>query len=828
MTVIASKPPSGHVVWGEGFGLEKRHGIEMVDGNSGEKIEPSDVSSEALESPSDSVGSVISRGSSDSISRDDPPPLTAAEQRAENRRRRRMREDLARSMNMDDEESLRLLELLSEMMPDPSRMSTAEHIGDRLEHAMGEMRARHPRLVFTRRTRSPIDITDPKRFFMENADFAAMMDSEEDLLRALVVNDRARAGYERWLLEHEAVRSMLLTELVRRQTLNEQWRHLLPKFMLPVYSMVYEAGVKAKDLQVNSRLFNKVRDLLVEWSGGMIDKEALSLAAERTEDEFLAAVKSDKEDGSGSDESFEACQERLRFALAEARDDLSELVSMEGDEFDIEEAKRRVDRLVTAISIEAGMDSGGRLVFASVDSFMDVIAARRRSRRGNVVADAVEGSSGEGAAVEAVSEVEVSRDIEDVSDEAGPEEGELVDAGESEADEAVEVEAEAMDGPASDSFGPDIPEDLFGPDSLEDDDDLEEGGVDVPSDDSDHPFRESESEPGESSGDEAGAGEPLEGVKTADTDSGVQGSGSEGEFDFEADPELAPVGEGPPSFDPEDLDSWPSDTLAVRRIAPGLARSTGLSRSTFAKPFSMWRPSVEPRPFCFMGFRYQPDLSARQGQEGPIEPVDLSRMEISDGKWKAAALPGPSRILGQAHPLMLPPHSRLSWYGRMLGWGETEVRGLDAFGSPAKPETVKPKGDGEKLANAMRGVARLRIAELVQKVPGHFLADAKAGPDRREEAIEDLARYWIFVLLARHSQAEFDLMFSDFFFNGVHGPDFVVDATGKADFGSAERSGHIAVWAPEMTRKLPEGVGSQPFEGKKGEGVMSGMRRPTV
>ena len=288
---------------------------------------------------------------------------------------------------------------------------------------------------------------------------------------------------------------------------------------------------------------------------------------------------------------------------------------------------------------------------------------------------------------------------------------------------------------------------------------------------------------------------------------------------------MAPVGDGPLAFDPSDLANWPSDNMQVRRIAPGLARSTGLSRSTFAKPFTMWRPSMDPPPFCFMGFRLQPDLKAREGQEGPIEPVDLSRLEIGDGQWKAATLPGPSRVLGQSHPLMLPPHSRLGWYGRTLGWSETDIRALGGFGSPAKPETVTPKGDGAKLADAMRGVAELRLAELAQKVPGHFLGDAKAGPERRAEAVEDLARYWIFVLLARHDQAGFDLMFGDGFFQGIHGPDFVVDAMGVADFGSADRTGHIGVFSPELVRKLPAVNPAEPFVGTKGEGVVSGMRR---
>jgi len=229
-----------------------------------------------------------------------------------------------------------------------------------------------------------------------------------------------------------------------------------------------------------------------------------------------------------------------------------------------------------------------------------------------------------------------------------------------------------------------------------------------------------------------------------------------------------------------------------------------------------------------MGFRLHPDLTARQGQEGPIEPVDLSRLEIGDGQWKAATLTGPSRVLGQSHPLMLPPHSRLAWYGRTLGWSETQIRGLDGFGSPAKPETVTPEGDGRMLADVMRGVARLRLAELVQREPGHLLADAKSGGERREQAAEDLARYWIFVLLARHNQEGFDLMFGDGFFQGVHGPDFVVDASGVADFASAERGGHIGIFSPEWQQKLPPTNSLKPYVGTIGDGVTSGIRRPGI
>ena len=730
-----------------------------------------------------------------------------------------MLENTASSMGMSGEEALRMARLIDQMLPDPTRMSTAEDVGERLDHAMEEIRAQHPKLVFTRADRrSPLDVSKLKKNFSENSEFAAMLDTEEDLLKALLVNDRIAAGHRVRAVEHQEVRALILEEMVRRMTMHEQWRHLLPKFMLPVFAMFHAAGVKAKDLQLGSRLLNRIRDDIVEWSQGKKSREDLMTAARNTEKEFRRALKDDDPFGTRKpvEESFDEYGERLRFALQEARADLEKLHGLDVEDADISAARMRVDRLVTAIEIDAGMDIAGRLVFPSVDTFMDAIAARRLAHRGLVDEPSeASGSSGKNAVTAAAPEPAdgsdgAPRDAE-IADEVSPRGNSAIDADINDLVDAavdltgdVDERAEILDGPSAEDYGPDIPADLFGPEALADDDDAGEKSSSGPTDD-DYPFADADTEAGSGGGTGAGASRKEK-----------NGEG------------LPPVGEGAPTFHPSNLTNWPSDNMAVRRIATELARSTGLSRSTFDKPFTMWRPTTERPPFCFMGFRLQPDISARQGLEGPIEPVDLSRLEIGDGQWKAATLTGSSRVLGQSHPLMLPPHSQLGWYGRTLGWNEADIRSLGGFGSPAKIETVIPKGDGRMLADAMRGVARLRLAELAQRVPGHFLADAKCGVERREQAAEDLARYWIFVLLARHDQAGFDLMFEDGFFQGVHGPDFVVDASGMADFGGAERGGHVAIFSPALVRTLPSPNLLRPYVGTMGDGVTSGIRRPAV
>ena len=101
------------------------------------------------------------------------PPLTSNEgdlkdeelkdSRRERGKRRRHIEELAKEFGMDDDEKIRLLELVQDLLPETSRMSRADDIRKRLSHGFEETRSRHPKLLFTKRTRYPIDITDTKR-----------------------------------------------------------------------------------------------------------------------------------------------------------------------------------------------------------------------------------------------------------------------------------------------------------------------------------------------------------------------------------------------------------------------------------------------------------------------------------------------------------------------------------------------------------------------------------------------------------------------------------------------------------------------------------------
>lgn len=288
----------------------------------------------------------------------------------------------------------------------------------------------------------------------------------------------------------------------------------------------------------------------------------------------------------------------------------------------------------------------------------------------------------------------------------------------------------------------------------------------------------------------------------------------------------APVGKEHLVFSPEQVENWPSAPSEVTEMLPSLPRSTGLSRSTGDEPFCLWVPLHQKQEFCFIGFRRHPDLSSREGIEGPIEPVDLSRLELGPGNWRGYMRPSHSVVLGAGHPLMLPPHSSLAWYGKKLGWSDVDVRSLSQFGSPARPESVRAEGDPKRLIDAFRGVARLRVDQLATLVPEHYLAEAsEGGENRRDEASEDLARWWLFVLLARHNQAEFDRIYPGGFFYGVHGPDFVIDDKGEAGFGVPGNASHLILWSAEMRKKIDEAISAGSEDTLRKIGPHSGPRR---
>ena len=673
---------------------------------------PENTSEDGSEEAADSIEDRILKGSSQadldpsdsaqaapSKHEIDADEDAANDPRREKRRRTRMFERLSKAFGIDDRDVVKTMLLLDELQPDPGRMSTSEKVAERLKHASEEADRKWPKLLFRRSTRTPIDITKADNTFHNNADLEGLLDNEETLLRALLVNDRMASGYRRFADEHEEMRALLLQEYVRRSALVEQWRYTLPKFMLPIFSMLFAAGARRPELREHAALFNRIRDTIHEWSAGRVTKKELMAAARITEQEFIDKWGETNGDGEplepdGSRKSGSAieagdgmaqCRRRLQTELESAREDARN--------------SARVMQLESAKRLGGGIDSRGRLVLPSIED-LATLALTTATQSHFEEADRCQGSSVEDSQISSVIERQLA------------------------AEDAL------------------------------------------------------------------------------------------------------PAPRGNLVFNPADVKPWPKDNMQLAPLIPKLPRSTGLSRSLSDEPFKPWRADSQSRPpRCYMGLRLQPDLSAREGLEGPIEPVDLARLELGSGLTRARFDMGVSPILGQAHPLMLPPHSSLGWYGRTLGWSDEDIEALDAFGSPARPETVRPEGDKRNLLNAFRKVAAARLITLAREQPEHFLGEPKLGAERRIEAAEDLARYWLFVLLARHDEAGFDALYPHDFFHGVHGPDFVVDEKGAADFGKGDEGSYIRLWSVElMDRQLSQPLErdtkfiparEQPFEGAR-------------
>lgn len=819
-------------------------------------------------------------GSDDDL--DDLEDGSSADDMRSLRRRRRMFEGLAQAFGMDDTDTISIMKMLDGLVPDGDRLSTSDDVIDRLEYAFRDL-GRHPSsLVFNRKTTRPgrpVDILNAPERFKHNAVLDSIMESEEDLLKALFVNERTMAGLSHWVSEHQQIRSLLMAEMVRRSTISEQWRHMLPKYMLPIFSMIQASGASQKMARVNGALFNRIRDAIIEWSEGALTREFLVGAAARTEDEFLTALKGDYASRMGSvveadiaenapekipdvpsdigsdgdalssgDESFEELQTRLRMLLLAAREDQAALGL--GDqslvlEADLIAADRLVNNLMMVEALDGGIAADGRVMFRSMNDFFDRLNDTD-SDSGlpdtplveSAVIDMV-GHASDGQTVGTVDSTGIQ-----TGDEAGSSLGESVsDSVPEQVPEQIttpiadSVSEPVMDGvdqgepetqvsgeTGSGSIGkgrtlPPVQEDMFAgkpvidpvsgpvsdgalsgkklsatenisPEILPEKNIAEifEGNVSSIGLGEPEIFSEkniSEGEPGEVSSDQdAGVIEPVVEPVSGPIDP------------VELVEIRMPDGDhGSVIFAPDWVSPWPQTVGGLESVMDALPRSSGISRSmprlSSSEAFAGWTTFVRPSPYGHISIRRHFDASDKAGKEGAISPVEWSRPEIGPGTWQASVVDGVSPVLGRSHALMLPPNSSLGWYGRELGWSEADIRALTAFGSPARPESVTAKGDPAKLAEAMRGVARMHLQKLLANAPAHFLSERAHLRERHEIATEHMMRWWIFMLLARHRTDDFDLIFTRDFFEGVEGPDFFVEESGISNFGTLQSSSHV-------------------------------------
>ncbi|MEE4540173.1 MAG: hypothetical protein V2J51_16980 [Erythrobacter sp.] len=693
------------------------------------------------------------------------------QRRNEQRRRRSLMERVALSLGLTEDNAIAMMSRLDELLPDGDRMSTADDVVARFEHAFLDMKQRKPRLLYSREMKNPVDITKTETRFRDNPHLAGLLDSEEELQRALMINEHLLGGLSRWVTEHEAVRAMLQGEIVRRASTNEQWRHMLPKYMLPVFSMIHATGVDGKAIRVNSALFNSLRDALVVWSAGRVTKEELAKAALQTEDDFLAALTGDYVQRSPPD-NFAKARARLSELLEDARTKTEESGRFSAHEpGDDGRTKARQDaRVLTKIdALGGGISEQGHVVFASVDAFLEGAA------KGMLQAFL-------GEPVGAISRVA----SEDISDGVGakdqyPEPLEHApEMGVARAQNLGSIEALST-----------VQDELS---------DLTEVSADDPEADFEQVTNADERAEPDALGIPNSGAEPVAGEPQDDPFQGLD------EVDKPAaslsDPEseapqltiLRPPSQDPALvFSPDWISSWPTSPDGVLRILPQLPRSKGASRSTSPEPFAAWTPTDAKPPFCFVGLRRHFNPKKFPDSDWVIDATELSRMEIGKGKWKVSIVPGPSPVLGCSHEHMLPPSGRLSFYGRGLKWGIAEQEKLDLFGDAKQPESVTTDGDPRALVDAISQTICFNLQRIPHLRSSQILPYLATIDPHGEIAVHHLTRWWIFVLLARHRQDAFDQLFPGDYFLGAEGPDFYVDERGEAHFGTDEVNSHCII-----------------------------------
>ncbi|MBS7671539.1 hypothetical protein [Croceicoccus gelatinilyticus] len=266
-----------------------------------------------------------------------------------------------------------------------------------------------------------------------------------------------------------------------------------------------------------------------------------------------------------------------------------------------------------------------------------------------------------------------------------------------------------------------------------------------------------------------------------------------------ADPDETPL----PS--PEVVANWPTSIEDPRVVEAMTVRTTGFGSTPSSEPFVGYLFNARPAPFSFVPMRH---AEARKVTSGVLEPADLVRIEVPKGLFKVEQLDGHSPVLGRGHQLMLPPHASAEWYGQQLGWGEQDLRKIQPFGNAGSPDSISTSGSVEKLEEALAGVASLQLRKLITAQPEHLLADSTMF----NEAVQDLARWWMFVLFARHCSRNFEIVMPGAMFHGVHGPDFVIE-DGRPVFGDS----HFRIQDPMILMREGQFTDKEIVDSGRGE-----------
>jgi hypothetical protein len=661
---------------------------------------------------------------------------TTADIRRDRYRRRRELEAFLYEIGVPPEKALDALREIDRLIPDPLSLSPGKSLEDRIVEADKDFqRIRSSLFQASNRTMDFDAQDDIERRFRDNARISKMIKSEHDLLRSIMVNDRVMSGYAVRLAEHEAARAFMLQELVRRRTLAESWRYSIPKFLLPLFAGFHAAGVQRNDIRPGSKLRSAIIDLLVSFTDGKSTRSKIESAMQQTEDQFAALLSSqvdpfgtledmDARNNSTTEdasEDFQTMKTRLGMALEKAN---TTLVGLENDQDEAREAAAlEIRGYHIALNMNGGMNSSGQLVFESIEDFMRHPELARKGGDDTPAADEILGNPADDIVAPAVELTEdtTSKNLAPASGAMPFPTGKIDNMLVAESSDTDNSSAREIDLRTDD--GPQNPQ-----------------------------VQLTESLP---------VNEPMAQHRSPDLTSRMRTS----DADFLPSPTGIP---GP---------AWPREFDDLRVTFADKHRSNGFNRSVRAEhPFAGWVYCPAEPPFSNMSTR---PIAQVVSHNEKLEAADLSRLEMWSPSYRASVVDGRSSVLGLGHELMLPPHSSLDWYGDQLGWEDADKSKAAAFGSPSDPSSIRPGGDPEMLMKMLRANVDLQLKQLSRDRGDGFFEDQK----RLALATEDLARWWVFILIVRHDPDMFEPVFGPGYFHGVEAPDFFLDVEEKPVFG---------------------------------------------
>lgn len=249
--------------------------------------------------------------------------------RRDARSREKVIDRLLKELGVAPEMATAIKKDLSSLFPPQHRMSRAENVVERLTALIERDSKAPPRLLLSP-TGAALDV-ESESTVRAHERLAKAFESDEDVLRAYVANERIRGVIAGELATHDAAGRVLIAELGRRYTLAEQWRYKLPKYYLPVVAVLLAADVKRDELRPGGALLSGIIKAVAEW------KQPEGNARKELEIELAAAAKS----------TAEQCD--LQLSEMDDQGDAGATGGPAVEPFD--DAKRRLERKVNELRI---------------------------------------------------------------------------------------------------------------------------------------------------------------------------------------------------------------------------------------------------------------------------------------------------------------------------------------------------------------------------------------------------------------------------------------------------------------------------------------------